>query len=151
MKILKTIFAVFVMSFVFLGFSSSAQAATCELVDPIQGTIVFTCKKAHINLSENGSRYLPHPNDVALKTRLTADWVIPFSGNTQLISWDSDQQKTHFWTKSKKKWVTVPENAVMQETGSNPHAVIEVRKMPNGERGWAVLEMHDLMIWNGGN
>lgn len=131
-------------------FSSDTQAA-CNLVDPVQGQINITCRDARLTVSTDGMRSLPHPNDVALGTKLQIKWVQPFSGNTNVQSWDADNQTSHFWQYVNGQWINRPDEAIMQEIGSLPSAKIELRRMPNRQRGWAVIRMNDLMIWNGGN
>lgn len=149
-KFYSTMIAV-LMVFVFLLAASPSSAASCELVDPIQGTINITCKNAHLTVSGNGVRYLPLPQDVSRNTTLTIDWQQPFSGNTQVASWDSQNQTSHFWQRVNRVWTNNPQNAIMQENGVNPHSVIRTMLMPNGHSGWAVITLLDLMIWNGGN
>ena len=150
-------FTIFLVTILMMGYflfsSSSAQAQVfgCELVDPIQGEINITCKNAHLSVSENGVRFLPHPNTVKLGTQVTIDWELPFSGNTIVSSWDADNQTTHYWQRVNRIWTHNPDNAYMQENGVDPRGTVKVMVMPNGQRGWAVMALRDLMVWNGGN
>jgi hypothetical protein len=128
--------------------------AACQLVDPINGPINITCQDARLSVSTNGVRSLPHPNDVQLGTRVQIKWVEPFSGNTQVQSWDYDAQETHFWQDKNNDgvWEHYPADAIMQEIGKRPGAIIQTKVVnDNGRIGWAVVRLNHLMIWNGGN
>ncbi|MBP9816201.1 hypothetical protein KBD09_03135 [Candidatus Woesebacteria bacterium] len=149
-KLHITVIAVLMAAFM-LFTAKSSSAAACELVDPVQGMIDITCKNAHLTVSGDGVRYLPLPQDVSRNTKLTIDWQQPFTGNTIVASWDSDNQMSHFWQRINGVWTNNPDNAFMQEIGDTPHAVMGALRMPNGQPGWAVGTLLDLMIWNGGN
>ena len=90
-KLHITVIAVLMTALMLLS-AKSSSAAACELVDPVQGMIDITCKNAHLTGSGDGVRYLPLPQDVSRNTKLTIDWQQPFSGNTIVASWDSDNQ-----------------------------------------------------------
>lgn len=152
MKIIKfTVLSFFLLLMGSFGSSSNVHASSCQLVDPVNGLITITCGEARLDVSTNGVRSLPHPNAVKLGTRLLIKWVQPFSGNTIVQSWDAENQMSHFWQYENGQWVNRPDDAYMQENGTRPAAHLQVRVMPNGNRGWAVIKMNNLMIWNGGN
>lgn len=145
-----SLFALFILTLGALATASQVHAA-CQLVDPVNGPINITCRKAWLSVSSNGVRSLPSPSSVPVGTRVNIKWVKPFSGNTIVQSWDNATQVASFWQKKNRVWSNNPDNAYMQENGKRPYAVIESKIMPNGQRGWAVIKLQHLKIWNGGN
>lgn len=150
MKIKVLAYSLFAFSLYFF-LVSPVKAATCNLVDPGEGMIEFTCKHARLEIDNPGTRSLPHPGEVSPNTTLDAYWVGSYNNNTWIESWDAANQTSHFWTYENGDWINIPENAILQQNGSNPHVLLQSINVGGGQWGWAVIEIEDLLLWNGGN